>query len=399
MIMKHNNKILQILAQGTNGESMTRGGRTSNFELLRILAMLGIISYHIVVHSMIGQLALSPSDGNHFNYPCFYKSMLIPVAFSPLGQLGNALFILLSGYFTCSDVKKLDLVKISKKLLTQLAFASITLLVGPHVVHIFIPDEYTRIMNEGIFNSYFWFVGYYFILIVIAEFFLKRFLKKLDQKEYIVFLTVFFGLISFSFTGNMLDSLVINGRVLGIGIFLYALGGFLSKYRPLENLKTWVFIAAIVIMYAVVFLSYYNELEMKIEDYYIMDAGFEQFVPAYSNYDPVIIILSVAVFELFHRLPEFHSKIVNYLASTTLMAYLIHDNVFFYSLWDMQDWNLMLRDDKVAFFEAFGGWTIGVFVISALVYTGYLGVCKWFGLTYNKGLLGKSPATHSETEV
>lgn len=355
--------------------------------------MLGIISHHIIVHSVEIQLAVSTPDGNHFNYPCFYKSVLILVAYTLLGQVGNAIFILLSGYFTCNDEKKIDLIKVSKKLLTQLAFASILLLLGSQIVHILMPDEYIYLEGPRIFNNLSWYAGYYFVVIVIAGLFLNQWLAKLDEKRYLTFLAVLFGLIQFSWSGGVLEGVIGNGRTVALGIFLYAFGGFLKKYKPFEKWKTGWFILVILFIYAVYFLSYYNELELKIEDYYMKDAGFEQFLPWQSNYSIVVIAMAAAVFELFRRLPEFRSKTINFLASATLMIYLLHDNDFFYSLWNLQDWIVMLRQDKVAFFTAFWGWSLGVFAIGLLAYIAYFGVCRLCKRIYDRAVIGNCKDT------
>ena len=52
----------------------------------------------------------------------------IRAAIMPFGLIGNALFILISGYFMVQKGKSIDLVKISRKLLMQLGFAAVGLL-------------------------------------------------------------------------------------------------------------------------------------------------------------------------------------------------------------------------------------------------------------------------------
>lgn len=69
--------------------------RNSNIELLRIVAMLMIIVYHINQHCVRTNLITSPL----FCEPLIYKSLLIPQLIEPLGIIGNGVFILISGFF------------------------------------------------------------------------------------------------------------------------------------------------------------------------------------------------------------------------------------------------------------------------------------------------------------
>lgn len=71
--------------------------RSSNFELLRIVAMFMIVLYHIYIHCISGQL----TDGGTglFTTPQFSKKLTILALIAPMGMIGNHIFILISGYF------------------------------------------------------------------------------------------------------------------------------------------------------------------------------------------------------------------------------------------------------------------------------------------------------------
>ena len=97
--------------------------RNSNMELLRIIAMLMIICYHIFYHCINVQLTdldLIYKYGNDFFcYPCFSYKLCILAVISPMGQIGNAIFLIISGYFMAHK-EYIDLLKISKNLIFQL---------------------------------------------------------------------------------------------------------------------------------------------------------------------------------------------------------------------------------------------------------------------------------------
>lgn len=77
--------------------------RSSNIELLRNVAMLMIVLYHIIVHCVNVQLTNKDSierlSNGLFNQPLFYKKLMILDTFNTFGIIGNVIFILISGYF------------------------------------------------------------------------------------------------------------------------------------------------------------------------------------------------------------------------------------------------------------------------------------------------------------
>ena len=76
--------------------------RESNMELLRILAMFFIIMFHIVFLAVYPQLNDNghfPDGVAYFDAAQFNKKLLIPALIMPLGNVGNDIFLLISGYF------------------------------------------------------------------------------------------------------------------------------------------------------------------------------------------------------------------------------------------------------------------------------------------------------------
>ena len=111
--------------------------RDSNIELLRSVAMLMIISFHIVYHCVNVQLtdkgSMERLGNGLFNQPLFYKKLVFLDMSDTFGIIGNVIFILVSGYFMVQKGKNIDIVKISKKLLCQLGFASVILTIASTV--------------------------------------------------------------------------------------------------------------------------------------------------------------------------------------------------------------------------------------------------------------------------
>lgn len=72
-------------------------------ELLRIIAMIMIIAYHIFRHCIYIQLidinSITTLGNGWFSYPSFFKRLCILAIISPMGQIGNAIFLIVFGYF------------------------------------------------------------------------------------------------------------------------------------------------------------------------------------------------------------------------------------------------------------------------------------------------------------
>lgn len=357
--------------------------RSSNMELLRSFAMMMIVAYHIVYHCVNVQLTDRGSMARYanglFNHPVFYKNLMILDTINTFGMVGNVIFVLISGYFMTQKkggIKKegsIDIVKISKNLLCQLGFASVVLTVASTVCFHMKSDTFFQLVNIQVFNSMSWFVGYYYAVILIAMLFLNDFLEKADQRGYLIFLTVSFAFIQFGWTGNLADGLIPGLRTLLTGVFLYALGGYIKVYDPLNRLRTHVLFLLIILTYFFVNLSAYNELENNIQNYVRSgtEDEFIQRIPGFANHSIIAIIIGVCLFEIFRRTRVPQSKLVNYLGKSTFMVYLLHDNGFFYSIFDTQDWITLLYSDPCRFILKISIWSAGVFACGTVCYTLY----------------------------
>lgn len=356
--------------------------RQSNFELLRIVAMLMIIMFHIWQHGPLAQMTNSDSiarmDNGYFSYPHFYKRLLIFDAIRPLGMIGNGLFMMISGYFMIRK-SHIDLLKVSKKLLLQLGFATIFLVVVSALYAHFGPDtEGLSLVTFMAFNDSWWFIGYYFIIIVIAALFLNRFLIGLNRKKYLTFLLVLFALVQLGWIRGIAESLAVNLGTVMIGLFLYALGGYIHIYNPLRNVRTYVLFAVIAVTYLIVFISGYNNTVTQIGNYWLGggEGSYIQNFFGWNNYEIDVMIFVPCLFELFRRMRVFYSKVINFLGSSTLMIYLIHENEFFRNFYIHDDWIRLLHESWLQFTQKLLAWVIVGFLTGVIVYCLYLAVGK-----------------------
>ncbi len=372
-----------------------KGSRASNIELLRIIAMFMIIVYHIVLHCINVQLTDAASieklGNGYFNDPVFYKQLLSLALIMPFGLVGNAVFILISGYFLVD--REIDMLKISKKLLSQLLFAAVTLVLASAV---FIYNAYQNEATQNLFSyiriQYFnkmsWFVGYYFIIMLLASLFLNKYLVNLDKKKYLGFLFTILAISQLGWSGGLLDDLAKGLRTVVIGIFLYALGGYIRKYNPFEKIRGYVLILIIIACNCLVGISYYNITNGKIQSFFYNQnlaepkvTEFVQSIPKFDNYSFIVVIIGLCLFELFRRINLPSIKIINIVAQGTFMIYLLHDNGFAYSIWSTQDWITLLYKDFKGFVSKLALWALGVFAVGLIAYWVYIGINQLFKKT------------------
>lgn len=305
--------------------------RSSNFELLRIFAMMMIILYHIICHCVSVQL----TDGNSMNrmnnalfvQPYFSKKVLILAFLMTFGTSANAIFILISGFFMAGrESEKINLGKISVKLLSQMMFVCVALMVGSLGLHLIKKSSFLELVDCYFFNGSAWFIGYYFVVILCGRIFLNKFLSKLDEKNYSAFLLSLTVLFSFGWTRGLISNFAGGLDVFCVGIFLYSLGGFIKKYNPFGKLKISFFVGVIIFIYFLVALSDYNLTETNIERYFRNGGSgwFIQSVPGFGNHHFVPVSLGICIFEIFRRIKIPCSKIINFLGASTLMLSLIH---------------------------------------------------------------------------
>ena len=356
--------------------------RRSNLELLRIVAMLMIIAFHIYRHCVSGQLtdpdSMERMGNGLFSVPLFYKKLLPLTVFSSLGRTGNVIFMTLTGYFMVAKGREIRLIPIAKKLLLEQGYAAVLLLLTSLLVFRRNPDSYTTLTEVNLFNSMSWYVGYYFLVMLLARLCLNRYLEKLERKQYRLFLFALLCMTQFKWIIKLLNGVTGDLVILITGVFLYSLGGYIRRYQPFARVRTWAIFGVIFGIYVLLFLSTYAGVQNRIQDYYreASTDPFIQYIPNVGDNSIVAILLGLSLFELFRRIKMPCCRGINYLGGATFMIYLFHDNSFFYSLWDKQDWITLLCMHPIGFLLRYGAWTVRTFVYGLIAYLGYRLLCR-----------------------
>ena len=357
--------------------------RSSNFELLRIIAMIMIIIYHIVFHCIICQLtdlkSIERMNNGWFCHPLWYKKMLALEIIMPFGIISNAIFMIIAGYFGINkdnDLKRIE--KTGKKLIFQSLFVTIWLVLFSAILYQLSKNDYLSMIDLYKFNNSSWYVGYYFLIILISYIFLNKYLKKFTKQEYLTFLIILLSLLSFSWTKNLMDSFANGLSTLSTGIFLYSLGGYIKKYNPFKDFNVFVFIGIIIIANIFLCISFYNTTINNIDNYNLSDSTkkYVYIFPNFENNNYIIIIIAICMFEIFRRIKIKNNRIVNFIGASTFMIYLIHDNSFFYSIWGLTDWITLLYNNPYSFIGKLLLQTLYTFGFGLITYTIYIVIIK-----------------------
>ena len=306
-----------------NGETLTNKKalkRDSNFELLRILAIFCIISFHCAW------------EGG-FEYPVFCFNKFLVESFHMLGELGVNLFILISGYhMICGTFKwkKLFALLLEVQFYNWLCvflcvcFGTLTL------------DKRTVFTNFFPIAEYkYWFATVYILLYLFSPY-INRLLLSLSKKQFRNLLLLCLGIFCIfpTFYGalkNDTETLFYYNRFIWL-LIVYMIGAYIRRYPPVKYVSPlkWLGVSALIFAF----------MEISI---YIL----EHFQPFFQKIGIVggnyfwrpntipLAALSVSLFLCFRFLKVKPLKAVNLLASTTFGIYLLHDGQLNFYMWQV----------------------------------------------------------------
>lgn len=306
--------------------------RDSNFELMRIIAMLMIVLHHLCQHG----LWFSPENSHSLNSSVANSFSLWT------GLLGNWLFILVSGYFGTGmnfSWKKLF------KLWFQIFFTSAAI----GLVLYFLKTPVIGFSNDGyparsffeaaepmtrkdlirsllpVLSSNNWFASTYLVFYVFLPFLslsLKSLTEKMHRKLILTMMIV----------GTLLPYLWFQQMYNASNLFYFILGFYIASYIRIynpkflesgrKNLVAGILLCLCFAAWNFVMLSYGTRIPF-VRDH----LNFVYLYP-YGGFDKIpVLVCAVFVFGFFRNLKIRFSRIINIVAGTTFGVYLIHENL------------------------------------------------------------------------
>ena len=270
--------------------------RESSFELIRLVAMFMIVLYHIYI------IHIQPAYDTPFN----------TAVWMPL-HIGVPLFVLISGYWG---------IRVSGRGLARLLGQMLVYTVPLTLIF----NHLTGIGGgKSIFISFlivsdtpFWFMKTYICLFLFSPV-LNYFLKDISLKNRIYLLiTLFFMAIYLPTAERLTIGTSDEGKHILYFSFVYVLGNTLrayeSSWRKIKTIQLLIVYLALNLFLVAVY-CYFDGVKISSR----------LFALSFPYNSPILQINAVLLFMLVAKHP-FKSKAVNWLSSSALAIYLIHES-------------------------------------------------------------------------
>lgn len=301
--------------------------RQSNMELLRVVAMLMIITLHYLDKGNVLPEFAEMSTANH--YIAWLLESFCYVAVN--------IYVLISGYFLTTSkftFKKL-VVLWGQILFYSWAIGGIFLLTG-------MAEEGATSLYELIFVAlpvtagHYWFATIYVLLFAVSPF-LNAAIEKMNKQQHRVCIVVLVTIFSLWNTILPMTIPLADGEGMDIAWFvcLYVIAAYLRKYPEDRKRKGYLYVLGYVLCSALVFgaglaLLWVNSVTGKL-------GGYATNWYAYNSLP--VLLGSVCLFVAFTKMEIKGggvSKVINTLAGATFGVYLIHEHRNLRYLW--QQW-------------------------------------------------------------
>ena len=318
--------------------------RQSNFELLRIVAMLVIVMHHFSVHG-----GFPIGSGNIFHD-----------WFLQLFGIGGGVevFAILSGYFLIYGKFKLHKFVRLVAACRFYGIASVGIAFALHIV----PNEALIVKALLPFGQLNWFAYAYIVLYLLVPF-LNLFIKGLTRKQFLIFLLLGFTTwMVIPTVANIFEYFSVDMQYSSLIrlIYFYCMGAYFRMHDCKVSKKQ------LALLLLLVLLSYWACNNVLL----VLNKHFEYFKndPWYfRSPQSIFVVRSILLFLFFKNLKISYTPAINTIASVTFGIYLIHDNDIVRPIL----WNNILRvhrfyqSDHLAFHAVVS--VLMVFVVCGLI--------------------------------
>lgn len=290
--------------------------RKSNIELLRIVAMLMIITAHMMFHGVLAEPVL-----NRFNETQFVAQLA-----SIGGKVGVGIFVVVTGYF---NVKK-D--KINFKSLGKLwgitffystGLALLTYALGINEFKIAV---FTKMLLPVITNQY-WFVTYYMLLMFISPI-INRLIMRLD-KRIKIFLATIVMMVWFllpTVSGLLLNKMIIVPHPFIVFVLYYVIGACIKLYGNslVTSKKIYFTVGAVSVVGYIMGVVYFERLAIMNQSKYVWWMASQ----LSDSHSPFVLGMTISLFCIFLNLNIGYVKEINVVSASVVSVYLIHEHNF-----------------------------------------------------------------------
>ena len=283
--------------------------RNSNVELLRILCMLMVMILHFNNQCANPDLLSLPDNlTSQYTWGFLIECFCI---------VAVNCFVLISGYFGINlkvrSVLKLYLQCFFVGLLSYLLYVWLT----PTTLQI--KPLLGRLL--AFTHNHWWFVISYLCLMFVSPL-LNAAVDTLSKKKFLLSAILYGVIVIYLGWYKHLENTNAGYSFVNF-VFLYLIGRYIGKYISLESIKSkrWCFgigyVVGSVILFGLLMLHYYKGIAIR----------------SVFQYDHPLVILNACFLMLFFLSLSFHSKAINWIASSVLTAYLLQESIYFGHKW------------------------------------------------------------------
>lgn len=336
--------------------------RQANLELLRIIAMLMVITLHYLGkgNALPGMDKLVPSDPNFING-------MIAWSLETLSYGAVNLYILISGYFLINATAKNEK---AFKIVVQVLFYSI----GVFLVFLamgklpeYASETYYKTMFFApIASSHYWFASSYVFFYLLAPFAAVG-IRRLDQKQHLglVILTMLLFSRLWRIVLPQSAPLLENGYNPFWFLTVFVTASYIRRFVPIRKNRRILYLGLYFLFSAVTVVSFF-----VVYAVFKRTGRFEVFIKILLEYNsPTIIVSSVSLFLFFRTIDikeGFLSKAILFVSPLTFGIYLLHEQYLLRELWTTF-WKVDQYFTTPFFIVHLIGCVLSVFIIGAVV--------------------------------
>lgn len=275
--------------------------RNSNFELLRIISMCGIIAIHYFSKDLGVMLKVA-----QFPDLAWVVSHIVYSIGCPLVNC----FILITGYFMVYKTQ-LNLRKVVDLLIITAFYGIVGLFIGLGIGRVSFSIKNLLFAIFPFFHGLRWFVETYIILILIAPF-INKCINNIDKKSFDILLLIQIGIFSLWYSFGLSSPVLDDGYGIINFITLYLIGAYISLFkdqiRLLKNSTITIFVYIVLCFVGIFILSF--------------------FINPFGYAFILVLIQSVLIFICFMRLKLGCNSYINIISSTVFDVYFIHSDIY-----------------------------------------------------------------------
>lgn len=324
---------------------MIKKERKSNYELLRLVAMMMVLIVHA---NFVSLKAPSPSwmlSGHELAGTVRYivEALAMPAVDT---------FVLLSGFFT---------IKLSGERLLRYLFQIFFISVIVYFTTL-LTNDFGKLSHNFLINCIpcraDWFAQCYLLLMLFAPV-MNAFLDKISTKSLLKFVIAFFLIeTAGGWLTDAFSTTFRSGYSVVSFIGLYLLGALLRRKIHLFKHSHWRYLAYWITS-AIIVGSFTALITMRMPE-----SKIERFMLAYSS--PIVIMQAACLLIAFSRI-ELKSTFVNKIAGSAFAVYLFHANPLMMKNFTRICRELYNNHDTVSYIPLVAIYLICIFVISILI--------------------------------